>query len=199
MPHSSPSGNLLETVPQPRGAPACRHHKRRQPLPTPRPDAKEHPKTTTHSQNRHKTENRHPHPRISQKRQKHHRKKISKPPPDSTPTPKSSSGRSTASNSPQRRHRSQPQQSPRPPQPHRLAPGTAISTTADSIKILEADLEAMRLAYAKALRELQPHAASTGELSFIFQQKLLEAYSRIRYLRRFSAWRERRAENIRRG
>ena len=78
--------------------------------------------------------------------------------------------------------------------------GTAISTTADSIKILEDDLEAMRLAYAKALRELQPHAASTGELSFIFSAKSFsEAYSRIRYLRRFSAWRERRAENIRRG
>ena len=58
----------------------------------------------------------------------------------------------------------------------------------------------MRLAYAKALRELQPHAASTGELSFIFSAKSFsEAYSRIRYLRRFSAWRERRAENIRRG
>ena len=78
--------------------------------------------------------------------------------------------------------------------------GTAISATADSIKILEDDLEAMRLAYAKALRELQPHAASTGELSFIFSAKSFsEAYSRIRYLRRFSAWRERRAENIRRG
>ncbi|MDE5905748.1 peptidoglycan DD-metalloendopeptidase family protein [Duncaniella sp.] len=78
--------------------------------------------------------------------------------------------------------------------------GTAINATADSIKILEDDLEAMRLAYAKALRKLQPHAASTGELSFIFSAKSFsEAYSRIRYLRRFSAWRERRAENIRRG
>lgn len=76
--------------------------------------------------------------------------------------------------------------------------GLAISVTADSIKILENDLESMRTAYVKALRQMQPHSASLNEFSFIFSAKSFsEAYSRLRYLRQFSAWRERRAENIR--
>lgn len=78
--------------------------------------------------------------------------------------------------------------------------GSAINLTADSIKTLEADLESMRQAYVRALRQMQPHAANFSEFSFIFSSKsFTEAYSRIRYLRRFSAWRERRAENIRQG
>lgn len=76
--------------------------------------------------------------------------------------------------------------------------GSAITVTADSIKILDDELESMRRAYVKALKELQPHAGAANDLSFIFSaETFAEAYSRIRYLRQFSAWRERKAQNIR--
>ncbi len=78
--------------------------------------------------------------------------------------------------------------------------GSAINVTADSIRTLEGDLESMRMSYVKALRGLQPHAGMAGDLSFIFSaESFSEAYSRIRYLRRFSEWRERKAERIREG
>lgn len=78
--------------------------------------------------------------------------------------------------------------------------GSAINVTADSIRVLESDLESMRQSYVKALKGLQPHAGMAGDLSFIFSsESFSEAYSRIRYLRRFSAWRERKAERIREG
>ncbi len=76
--------------------------------------------------------------------------------------------------------------------------GAQITITADSVKVLEAELESMRTAYVKAMRELQPYGSSISKLSFIFSSRsFTEAYNRIRYLRRFSAWRERKAENIR--
>lgn len=78
--------------------------------------------------------------------------------------------------------------------------GAAINVTADSVKVLEKELEDMRKAYVKALKQLQPHAGTMNEISFIFSAKsFAEAYSRMRYLRQFSAWRERKAENIRKG
>lgn len=76
--------------------------------------------------------------------------------------------------------------------------GAQISITADSVKTLEKELEDMRRAYVKAMRELQPAGGDMSKLSFIFSSKsFTEAFNRIRYLRRFSAWRERKAENIR--
>ena len=75
--------------------------------------------------------------------------------------------------------------------------GSAINVTADSIKILETELEQMRLAYFKAMKGLQPHAGAASDLSFIFSaETFAEAYSRIRYLRQFSAWRERKARQV---
>lgn len=75
--------------------------------------------------------------------------------------------------------------------------GTQISLTSDSVKMLEAELESMRRAYVKAMRELQPYSGTVSELSFLFSsQSFAEAYNRIRYLRRFSDWRERKVENI---
>lgn len=76
--------------------------------------------------------------------------------------------------------------------------GSAISVTSDSVRILEGELENMRKAYVSALKKLQPHAGVMNEISFIFSSgSFAEAYSRIRYLRQFSAWRERKADNIR--
>ena len=175
-------------MPQPRGAPACRHHKRRQSC-------------------------RRPDPRKTATKQKTATRTLESVRKDKSTTEKKISETATRLNTNTKELQRQinrlnslngdieaNRSKVRDLRSHIDSLGTAISTTADSIKILEDDLEAMRLAYAKALRELQPHAASTGELSFIFSAKSFsEAYSRIRYLRRFSAWRERRAENIRRG
>ena len=75
--------------------------------------------------------------------------------------------------------------------------GGAITATSDSITILETRLEDMRKAYANALRRMQPSAGYMNALAFIFSSKSFsEAYSRVRYLNRFSEWRQRRAADI---
>lgn len=75
--------------------------------------------------------------------------------------------------------------------------GSEIHVTADSINVLEGELEDMRWAYQKAMRELQPHGGEMNALSFIFSAKsFAEAYQRVRYLRQFSAWREKKAAAI---
>lgn len=75
--------------------------------------------------------------------------------------------------------------------------GAEISTTADSITSLESELEEMRAAYAKAMKSMQPAAGDMSTLSFIFSsQSFSEAYSRMRYLNRFTAWRQRKADDI---
>lgn len=74
---------------------------------------------------------------------------------------------------------------------------SAIATTTDTITNLERHLDDMRAAYAKALREMQPSATSMNALSFIFSaSSFSEAYSRLRYLSRFSQWRREKALEI---
>lgn len=74
---------------------------------------------------------------------------------------------------------------------------SAIGTTTDTIAILERQLEDMRNAYAHALRQIQPSATSMNVLSFIFSaSSFSEAYSRLRYLNRFSQWRRDKALEI---
>lgn len=74
---------------------------------------------------------------------------------------------------------------------------TAIGLTSDSIAILESRLEDLRAGYADALRKLQPSASSMSALSFIFtSSSFAEAYSRLRYLQRFSEWRQKKAREI---
>lgn len=68
----------------------------------------------------------------------------------------------------------------------------------DSVTTLESELETMRQTYIKALRRLQPEASRMNSWAFVFSAKSFnEAYQRVRYLRQFSAWRQRKAENIR--
>lgn len=75
--------------------------------------------------------------------------------------------------------------------------GAQITTTSDSIAVLEHDLDGLRAAYAKALRGLQPSAGDMNALSFIFSSgSFREAYSRMRYLSRFSEWRKRKVADI---
>ncbi len=77
---------------------------------------------------------------------------------------------------------------------------SAINVTSDSIAVLEGELEGMREAYVKALKNLQPHSGIMSDMAFVFSAgSFAEAYSRVRYLRQFTAWRERRAEKIREG
>lgn len=71
--------------------------------------------------------------------------------------------------------------------------GTAITSTSDSIAILESNLNDLRTAYAKALRSLQPSAGEMDAIAFVFSAgSFSEAYSRVRYLNRFSEWRRRK-------
>lgn len=75
--------------------------------------------------------------------------------------------------------------------------GSQITATADSITILEHDLDGLRRSYAEAMRRLQPTARQLDAISFIFSAKsFAEGWARVRYLRRFSAWRKHKAEEI---
>ena len=75
--------------------------------------------------------------------------------------------------------------------------GTAITSTSDAIAILESNLNDLRTAYAKALRSLQPSAGEMDAIAFVFSAgSFSEAYSRVRYLNRFSEWRRRKAADI---
>lgn len=75
--------------------------------------------------------------------------------------------------------------------------GTQINITNDSIGMLEKELGDMRAAYVKALKQMQPHSGEMNILTFIFSSKdFKEAYRRVRYLRQFSAWRDRKTNDI---
>lgn len=77
--------------------------------------------------------------------------------------------------------------------------GGQIRLTTDSIAILERDLEGLRCSYAKAMARLQPSAGSLDAINFLFSaSSFSEAWSRLRYLRRFASWRENKAAEINR-
>ncbi|MDE6418738.1 MAG: peptidoglycan DD-metalloendopeptidase family protein [Duncaniella sp.] len=73
----------------------------------------------------------------------------------------------------------------------------AITGTSDSIAILETELEGLRKAYAAALNAIQPSGGRLNTTGFLFgAQTFGEAWSRLRYLRRFGEWRREKAEDI---
>lgn len=75
--------------------------------------------------------------------------------------------------------------------------GSQINVTSDSISILEKDLESLRRAYAQAMQRLQPSVRGLNNVSFIFSSgSFSEAWARVRYLRRFSRWRDHKAQEI---
>lgn len=77
--------------------------------------------------------------------------------------------------------------------------GNQITLTADTVKMLETELEALRKSYVKAMRKIQPYSGSMNQLSFLFSSRSFsEAFNRMRYLQRFSQWRKSKAENINR-
>lgn len=67
----------------------------------------------------------------------------------------------------------------------------------DSIVGLERHLQRLRDDYASAVRAMQSHRGSMNKLAFIFSsESFTQAYRRMRYLRQFSQWRDRRSEEI---
>ncbi|MDE7470424.1 MAG: hypothetical protein K2M57_03150, partial [Paramuribaculum sp.] len=73
----------------------------------------------------------------------------------------------------------------------------AIALRNDSIKALEGRIDDMKKAYADALRRAQPYRGSNSLISYIFSaESVRQAYRRMRYLRQFSSWRERKTDEI---
>lgn len=69
--------------------------------------------------------------------------------------------------------------------------------TADSVNILATQVENLRESYIESLRRLQPHDRSRSTLSFIFSSKdFITLQRRLRYLKQFSRWRQKRAEAV---
>lgn len=67
----------------------------------------------------------------------------------------------------------------------------------DSIARLERHLQRLRDDYASAVRAMQSHRGSMNKLAFIFSsESFTQAYRRMRYLRQFSRWRDRRSGEI---
>lgn len=72
-----------------------------------------------------------------------------------------------------------------------------ITLITDSMKASEARLATLRSNYAAAVRKMQRNLSSADRLSFILSSSSLhEAWRRMRYLKQFSKWRDRQAEQI---
>ncbi len=74
----------------------------------------------------------------------------------------------------------------------------SIAVISDSIRILDERLEAMRASYANSIKSM--HRANNGSMSalaFIFaSDSFTQAYRRVRYLREFAAWKDKKSADI---
>ena len=74
----------------------------------------------------------------------------------------------------------------------------SIAVISDSIRILDERLEMMRASYANSIKSM--HKANSGSMSalaFIFaSDSFTQAYRRVRYLREFSAWKDKKSADI---
>ena len=74
----------------------------------------------------------------------------------------------------------------------------SIAVISDSIRILDERLEAMRASYANSIKSM--HKANSGSMSalaFIFaSDSFTQAYRRVRYLREFAAWKDKKSTEI---
>lgn len=67
----------------------------------------------------------------------------------------------------------------------------------DTIYLLQKDLTAKKRSYAKAVKRMGHRRSEYDELMFIFSaSSLSQSYRRARYLKEYSAWRKRQAEEI---
>lgn len=72
-----------------------------------------------------------------------------------------------------------------------------IATVADSITILEQEIMEMRAVYVKHMRRLQATMQSMSPLTFILSgRSFKEVWQRVRYIRRYDAWRRERSQRI---
>ena len=72
-----------------------------------------------------------------------------------------------------------------------------ISTLETGISNNEKDLEKLRVEYLKAVKKMRITKKNNSTLAFLFSSKSMnQALRRMRYLREFSAWRERQTEEI---
>lgn len=74
---------------------------------------------------------------------------------------------------------------------------SAITTLGDSIKNLEQQLSELRRSYSKSLRKMQTLSVPSSAWGFVLSASdFNDAWSRIRYLRQLSTWRNKKAEAI---
>lgn len=72
-----------------------------------------------------------------------------------------------------------------------------ITVTNDSISTLDNRLEAITDRYVKAIRRTQGHGQQMSDLAFIFSsESFSQAWRRMRSLRQFSKWRQRKSQEI---
>ena len=72
-----------------------------------------------------------------------------------------------------------------------------ITGISERIKVNEAELKLMRAEYLKAVKKMRLTGKSQSALAFIFSsENFNQAMRRIRYLRQFSAWKERKSKDI---
>lgn len=73
----------------------------------------------------------------------------------------------------------------------------AMTILSDSILSLENDVKRLQAGYAAALRKLQTTNSPATMLRYIFASKSIEQmYRRARYIKQFSSWRQRKADEI---
>ncbi|MDE6485285.1 MAG: peptidoglycan DD-metalloendopeptidase family protein, partial [Duncaniella sp.] len=71
------------------------------------------------------------------------------------------------------------------------------AVTSDSVEALSMQVESLRKSYIESLRRLQPYDRSRTAMSFIFSSKdFTTLQQRLRYLKEFSRWRQKRADAI---
>jgi len=76
--------------------------------------------------------------------------------------------------------------------------GKDITLAQDSLSALENRLAKLKSSYVAALRKLQGTQQFTNQLAYIFaSESFSKALARIRYVKSFSKWRKRKAEEIR--
>ncbi len=74
---------------------------------------------------------------------------------------------------------------------------TYINSVSDSIGKIEQQAERLRNSYRASMRRTQGDRRASSKVTFIFSaSSFREALQRIRYLRQFSAWQQRRAKEI---
>ncbi len=72
-----------------------------------------------------------------------------------------------------------------------------ISTIESNIKLLEKDLKAKKSIYAESVRKMYLNQNEQNKLLFVFSaENFYQSYRRIRYLKEFSKWERRQAEDV---